>query len=125
MFRPQLSDSMLQRKNGNTEDEKIIADSTGGKNKKVWAPVVALDQAEFQSENNSRFSSVSRSHQSDKLESEWEYKILVGMLPATWQEGSGSRAAWTEKDFFVTVPTIFRWEGSKLTRMRVASVDVD
>ena len=49
----QCPERKLQRNKGNLEEERINANSTEGKKRRVCFPVVAVAQVEFQSENTS------------------------------------------------------------------------
>ena len=76
LLRTQWPERRLQRKNGVSEDPKISADSTVGKNKRVWEPEDALDQAKFPFAVISEFISLSLWLRNEVLEHE--------VLEQTW-----------------------------------------
>jgi hypothetical protein len=125
LFRPQWPERKLQRKNGNSEEDKIKADSTEGKNKRVWAPVLAFCQAEFQKESISERNTLFLCRPTGMPAGVSDFRILAEVSPAICNDEGGRRAARAEKDLFRTVSIILRCRGKMLARMRAASVDVD
>jgi hypothetical protein len=125
LFRPQWPERKLQRKKGNLEEDKIEADSTEGKNKRVWAPVFVFCQAAFQRESISDRKTLFLCRPRGMPAGASDARILAEIPPATCNDEGGRRAARVEMDLFRTVLMILRCRGRMLARMRAASVDVD
>ena len=125
LFRPQWPERKLQRKKGNLEEDKFKADSTEGKNKRVWAPVFAFCQAAFQRESISDRITLFLCRPRGMPAGASDARILAEVSPSTCNDEGGRRATRAEMDLFRTVSMILRCRGRMLARMRAASVDVD
>jgi hypothetical protein len=125
LFRPQRPERKLQRKNGNLEEEKINADSTEGKNKRVWAPVFAFCHHAFQRKSISEHNILFLCRPRGMAAGASEARILAEVPRATCNDAGGRRTARAETDLFRTVSMILWCRGRMLARMRAASVDDD
>ncbi|EFX73104.1 hypothetical protein DAPPUDRAFT_253665 [Daphnia pulex] len=90
---PQWPERKLQRKKGNLEEDKIKADSTEGKNKRVWAPVFAFCQAAFQRESISDRNTLFLCRPRGMPAGASDARILAEIPPATCNDEGGRRAA--------------------------------
>jgi hypothetical protein len=76
----------LQIKKGVSNEPEISADSTVGKNKRVWAPEDALDQAKFHFTAISQFISLFLWVRNEVLAGGTDVMIFFGISSATCRE---------------------------------------